>query len=176
MRSKPAIEAVSKPRFERLDPQRHDRKSFQCSETALEKYLKEQARKDQDSGACSVFVLTNDKASIIGYYTLTASSVLLTNLTPAISKRLPRYPSVPVTLLGRLAVHQAHAGQGHGSALLIDALRRASIVSTEVGSTAVIVDALHEHAARFYLKFGFEALPDQPLCLLLPMASIQTLI
>jgi hypothetical protein len=37
---------------------------------------------------------------IAGYYTLAATSVLLSDLPPELAKRLPRYPAVPATPLG----------------------------------------------------------------------------
>jgi hypothetical protein len=55
---------------------------------------------------------------IAGYYTLAAGGVLLSDLPDALTKRLPRYPSVPVARLGRLAVDAAYRGRKLGAALL----------------------------------------------------------
>jgi GNAT superfamily N-acetyltransferase len=163
-------------RFESLDAQRHDRNGFTCGEPSLERYLKEQARKEQDNHVAVVFVLTNDQQEILGYYSLSATSVLLEGLPDAQMRKLPKYPQVPTTLLGRLAVHSKHQGQGFGGDLLIDALKRAYLASLQVASWAVIVDALHEKAARFYEKYGFIALPGQPLRLFMPMKTIRVLL
>jgi GNAT superfamily N-acetyltransferase len=43
-------------------------------------------------------------------------------LLPQIAKKLPRYPLIPATLLGRLAVDERHHGEGIGEFLLMDAL------------------------------------------------------
>lgn len=75
-------------------------------------------------------------------------------------------------LLARLAVDRNHKGQGLGEYLLMHALD--SIVGTAktIGVQCVIVDAINDDAARFYKKYGFEPLTDQPLTLFLPVASI----
>jgi GNAT superfamily N-acetyltransferase len=163
-------------RFEALDAQRHDRNGFACGEVSLERYLKEQARKEQENHVAVIFVLTNDQNEILGYYSLSATSVLLEGLPDAQIKKLPRYPQVPTTLLGRLAVHLQHQGQGFGANSLIDALRRAYLASLQVASWAVVVDALHEKAAQFYEKYGFIPLPGQPLRLFMPMKTIRVLL
>jgi GNAT superfamily N-acetyltransferase len=108
-----------------------------------------------------------------GYYTLSATAVKLGELPEKTSRKLPRYPLVPATLLGRLAVDRRHQGKGHGRFLLADALFRA--VRSEIASYAVIVDAKDENARRFYLREGFLAFPDQPMKLFRPMADIAPL-
>jgi ribosomal protein S18 acetylase RimI-like enzyme len=56
-----------------------------------------------------------------------------------------------------LAVDSRYAGQGVGSHLLLNALRRVFRATQScIGVKAVVVDALHERAAGFYEKFGFQ--------------------
>ena len=98
-----------------------------------------------------------------------------TDLPEATRKRLPRYPLVPATLLGRLAVDQAYRGQGLGERLLIDALQRSLATSRSVASVAVIVDAKDETGAAFHARYGFVAFPNQPLRLFLPMKTMAAL-
>jgi hypothetical protein len=59
---------------------------------------------------------------VAGFYTLSASSVPLTDLPEAMRKTLPRYPSVPVAWIGRLAVDEPFKGMKLGAALLWDAV------------------------------------------------------
>ncbi len=157
--------------FEPFDAKIHDRNGFICNEPSLTRFIQEQARKEQESRTCSIFVLT-DGTTIVGYYTLSNTTVQLEGLPTNHSKRLPKYPNVPATLLGRLAVNQAFMAQGYGRDLLLDALKRAYSVSLEVASWAIVVDALHEKAAGFYSRYGFVALEGQPMRLFLPMATI----
>jgi predicted GNAT family N-acyltransferase len=158
-------------RFEVFNAKIHNRKEFSCTEPSLTRFIQEQARKEQESRTCNVFVLTNG-TTIAGYYTLSNTTIQLEGLPGNQSKNLPKYPNIPATLLGRLAVNQTFAGQGYGKDLLIDALKRAYLVSSEVASWAIVVDALHEEAARFYIKFGFVPFESQPLRLFLPMATV----
>jgi ribosomal protein S18 acetylase RimI-like enzyme len=116
-------------------------------------------------------VAVTDEQRIAGYYTLASASVLLSELPPRTAKKLPRYPTVPAVRMGRLAVDQAYKGQGLGAALLADALHRAA--RAEIAAHALMVDAKDEAAAAFYRHHGFIALPDSPLTLFLPLATVR---
>lgn len=111
-------------------------------------------------------------ARIAGYYTFSAFSVAGDALPHALQKKLPKYDQVPCTLLGRLAVDLEFRGQGVGSHMLVDALRRALLHSAEVASWAVFVDAKDEAAQQFYTRYGFITLPNAPRRLFLPMGTI----
>ena len=119
------------------------------------------------------FVLVLPDGAIGGYYTLSATGVKLTEFPADITRKLPRYPLVPATLLGRLAVDRAYRGRGYGRFLLADALFRA--VRSEIASFAVIVDAKDEAARSFYERESFLPFPDQPLRLFRSMADIAKL-
>jgi GNAT superfamily N-acetyltransferase len=99
--------------------------------------------------------------------------VKLSDLPAEVVRRLPRYPLVPATLLGRLAVEQRHQGKGYGRFLLADALSRA--VRSEIASFAVVVDAKDDAARHFYERESFLPFPDQPIKLFRPMADIAAL-
>ena len=88
-----------------------------------------------------------------------------------VAKKLPKYPIVPATLLGRLAVSVAFRGRGHGAMLLMDALYRTLQHSREVASADVIVDAKDAAALPFYTKYGFLELPRIERRLFLPMGT-----
>ena len=118
-------------------------------------------------------VLVLPDGAIGGYYTLSATGVKLTEFPADITRKLPKYPLVPATLLGRLAVDKIHQGRGYGRFLLADALFRA--VRSEIASFAIIVDAKDEAACRFYERESFLPFPDQPLRLFRSMADIAKL-
>lgn len=124
------------------------------------------------------FILTreSDRKTVIGYYTLSAFGVSLRDLPNEIIKKLPAYPIVPVTLLGRLALDQRYRGQELGEFLLIDALKRALKQSSQIAAAAVVVDAIDEKAAGFYRHFEFLDFPDKPGRLFLPMQTIANLL
>lgn len=74
---------------------------------------------------------------------------------------MPRYPQLPATLLGRLAVDCAQTGKRFGELLLIDALKKSLAVSKQIASLAVVAEAIDEQAAQFYLKYGFQRFNHQ---------------
>src|ERR1700752_4208742 len=98
----------------------HDRLGFSCGLEPLDTYLKKQARQDVKKRVAAAFVLTPDGQTIAGYYTLSQFSVDLGMVPQDIARRLPKYPIVPATLIGRLAVSTAFRGQGAGELLLMD--------------------------------------------------------
>lgn len=141
----------------------------------LDRYLLERARQDVARHSAAVFVAvpSNEPHVIAGYYTLSSMTVDASALPVAAARKLPRYPQLPATLLGRLAVTQPHQDRGLGEHLLIDALRRGLDATASVGSVAVVVDPIDDRARAFYEKYEFMALIDQPTRLFLPMATIQ---
>jgi ribosomal protein S18 acetylase RimI-like enzyme len=161
-------------RFEPLDAH-HDRAAFSCGIEALDRYLRQQAAQDFKKRVAAVFVLTPDGKTIAAYYALSQHSVELDLIPANLAKILPKYPMVPATLIGRLAVSRAFQGQGLGELALFDALHRCLVGSRQVASAAVIVDAKGEAAAAFYRKFGFLELPEVPTRLFLPMDTVEKL-
>jgi GNAT superfamily N-acetyltransferase len=160
-----------------LDPRVHDRKSFDCGVEPLDQYIRERAAADVRKKAAVCYVVTpdDDSSAILGYYTLSSLSVRLSGLPDAQRRRLPKYPNVPATLIGRLAVGLDYRGQGLGEFLLLDALRRALHTSDVIGSALVVVDAKDEQAAGFYLQYGFECFATDPMRLFLPMGVVAKL-
>ncbi|MEQ1685344.1 MAG: GNAT family N-acetyltransferase [Burkholderiaceae bacterium] len=151
----------------------HERTTFSCGSDVLDRYLQHQARQDADKRVAAPFVLTQPPAlRVIGYYTLSASVVSTDELPVSLAKKLPRYPQLPVTLLGRLAIDQASKGRGVGQFLLMDALRRSLRAAAGIAAMAVLVDAKDEAAEAFYRHFSFLPLQDQPRRLFLPMKTI----
>jgi GNAT superfamily N-acetyltransferase len=151
----------------------HDRAAFASGVEPLDRYLRNQARQDARKNLAAPFVLLLPDGRIAGYYTLSATSVRLGELPEPLARKLPRYPLVPATLLGRLAVDRRHQGKGYGRHLLADALHRT--IRSEIASFAVIVDAKDDDARRFYERESFLALPDQPMKLFRPTADIARL-
>lgn len=149
----------------------HGRAAFRSDSEPLNRYLREQVTQDIRRRVAACFVALADEQRIAGYYTLASASLLLTDLPASTGKKLPRYPTVPAVRMGRLAVDQAFKGQGLGGAMLTDALDRAA--RSEMAAFALMVDARDEMAAAFYRHHGFIVLPDSPLTLFLPLATVQ---
>lgn len=167
---------ADKPHFvvEPLSP-KHDRAAFSCGVEALDTYLQKQAGQDFKKRAAVPFIITPDGKTIAGYYTLSQYAVQLDAVPAEVARKLPRYPVVLATLLGRLAVSTEFRGQGLGSMLLMDALYRALRHSRDLASAGVVVDAKDPAAAAFYRKYGFLELPRIERRLFLPMGTVEQL-
>ena len=155
----------------------HDRTAFDCGVAVLNSYVQQYARQDMERGIATPYVLvpSANHTEIAGFYTLTATAVKLADLPEHTARKLPRYPLVPATLLGRLAVSLTYRGKGLGERLLVDALKRSLEASRIVGSAAVIVDAKDPSGVRFYERYGFKLLPEQDLRLFVAMKTIEML-
>jgi predicted GNAT family N-acyltransferase len=162
-------------RFELLSRE-HDRAAFRSSSKELNTYLRTLARKDAGRHISAAFVMVDEAAPamIIGYYTLSAFTIEVTEISEPLQKKLPRYPRLPATLLGRLARDERFPGTG--SLLLMNALERAFQQSSQIASLAVVADAKDERALAFYRKFGFEVLASSTNRVFLPMGTIEQMI
>ncbi len=151
----------------------HDRPGFDCGRQELNDWLRQVARQHQDKGLSRTFVAIREQepARICGYYALTLAALENRHLPAIQRKKLPR--RVPGVRLGRLAVDRRFQGKRLGELLLIDALARARRIHTEAGGIGLFVDAIDEPATGYYLRFGFQALPDNPLLLFFPVSGTE---
>ncbi len=95
------------------------------------------------------------------------------NLTRRVSAAALTITSlVPAGLIGRLAVSERSRGQGMGTLLVADAVKRSLAVREEMAIHALVVDAKDERAERFYRRFGFQSFVGQSRRLFLPFASV----
>jgi len=158
--------------IEPLDPAKHRREQFQCESPELTEFLRTRARKEMRSrsSACYVLVEEADRGRIVGYYTLSQTSVEAGQLPEPLARRLPRYRELGATLLGRLARDLAWKGRQVGRLLLIDALRRCVRYSAEVGAVAVVTDPKDDRARAFYASHGFAPLDERRM--FIPMSEL----
>ncbi len=153
---------------------KHDRAAFSCGIEILDRYLKQQAGQDARKRVAAPFLLVEKSSGIIaGYYTLSSTSIKFEELPIELSKKLPKYPIVPATLLGRLAVDKNYRQKGLGEMLLMDALYRSlkseiatiavvvdAKVKSEIATIAVVVDAKDDAGRSFYEHYDFIRFPD----------------
>jgi predicted GNAT family N-acyltransferase len=163
-------------KIEPLDSRKHIRSDFCCGENSLDNYISKQASQDLKRRVLTIFVLIDEpEFNVLAYYTLSSYTVDITILNEALAKRLPRYPKLPTTLLGRLAVDNRQKGKRFGELMLVDALKKALDTSVQVASLAVIAEALNKRAKDFYIKYGFQQFRQEPMKLYLPMRSVEEL-
>jgi GNAT superfamily N-acetyltransferase len=153
----------------------HDRTSFCCGKPLLDSYIQRLATQHEDKNMGRTYVaVVPPNPLVLGYYTISSGSIAFESVPEAIRRKLPTYP-IPVAHLGRLAVDQSARGRRLGEFLLMDALARCLRISEQIGIHCVDVVAIDDDAARFYLKYGFLPLEDDPLHLLMPMKLVKKL-
>lgn len=151
----------------------HDRVTFSCGNEQLDRYLHLVATQDKKKNIAIPYVIFDrDRQTIIGYYTLSMSGINLEQLPAQITKKLPKYPIVGVTLIGRLAVSSDYKGSDWGKLLIMDALHRSLTASKATASFAVVVDTIDDAAVRFYQRFDFQPFPDSSTKLFRTMTNI----
>lgn len=154
---------------------RHDRASFDCGEPALNEFLQRHARQSHERGAAKTFLAIPQPESkiIMGFYSLCPASIEYARTPEIVRKGLARHV-LPVFRLGRLAVNRPFQGLGLGGQLILAAGRRCLLAAAEVGGVALLIDAKNERVAKWYSSYGAVSLRDSPLCLLLPLATVET--
>lgn len=144
---------------------------FDCGKPPLNDFLVKYALQNQASGGARTYALTRGD-SVIGYYSLAPASVTPEEAPARVVKGQGRYP-VPAILMARFAIDNREQGRGFGKSLLRDALRRALNGAEAIGGRAFLVHAKDDDARAFYLKFGMEESPTNPLHLFLLFKDIR---
>ena len=153
----------------------HDLSSFDCGTPSLNEWLQRFARQNQQADAAKVYVAHHRDNIVVGYHSLTASSVRRDDAPARVVKGLANHP-IGVVLLGRLAVDRGQKGKGLGRALLLDALTRTAQAAGTIGIRALLVHAIGEDAKRFYLHFNFEVSPVDSMHLMLLLKDLRALL
>ncbi|MGN8059121.1 GNAT family N-acetyltransferase [Pedobacter sp. 22163] len=140
---------------------KHDKEGFDSETPLLDNYIRRQASQDVKKDLSAVYVLPDENDKVLGYYTLSSSSISRMDMpVDLIRKFPPSYADLPAVLLGRLAVDKDSKGNGYGPHLLMDAMERTLGLADQLGVLALIVDPIDQKAVDFYQKYGFILLPD----------------
>jgi len=154
---------VARLRGPRPLDRRDARDGFRCGVASLDTWLVEHAPGADAAGSARTYVVVDEKQDrVVGYYALTVASLERDEATGRASKGMPHHP-IPAMLLARLAVDESVQGDGVGATLLADAMERTLLVAQETGIRLLLVHAVNAEARSFYLHFGFEASPSDPM-------------
>ena len=151
----------------------HGIEGFDCGKLSLNDWLKTRAL-DNEGRASRTYVVV-ERASppagqVVGYYTLATGGVALSEIRGKYRHNLPN--PVPVIVLGRLAVDHRHHGFGIGPAMLREAMQRTLDISQAAGARMLMVHAIDDDAAAFYLRYGFHVFPTGSRTMFLPVETI----
>lgn len=138
--------------------------AFSSGDSGLDNYVRTRAWANHIEGASRCFV-TCGGGRVVGFYALAAAAVERGSAPGRVRRNMP--DPVPVILLSRLAVDRGEQGKGLGRHLLRDAIARSVEAADLIGVRAILVHAVGDGARSFYVRFGFESSPTDPLHLLL---------
>lgn len=156
-----------------LEPinKRHRRGAFDCGDHSLNEFLRKFARQNDARNISKTIVAIDADNYVRGFYSVSAAAIEFSEVPDDLARRIPKYP-IPAARIGRLAVDRPVQGSGLGAQLLLDALKRIYLSSSQLAIKVVLVDALNDQARAFYEHFGFMRLPGEESRLFLPIETI----
>ncbi len=147
----------------------HDLSDFDCGEPSLNDWLRHRALKNESRFSRTYVVCEGNR--VVAYFCIAAGAVERGAAPGKVRRNAPE--TIPVSVIGRLAVDRAHAGKGLGADILSDALRRIAVASQSIGIGAVLVHAKDDASRRFYLRCAeFIEYPEDSRTLFLPIETI----
>jgi GNAT superfamily N-acetyltransferase len=147
----------------------HDLSDFDCGEPVLNDWLRHRALKNE-SRFSRTYVVCEDNR-VVGYFCISAGAVERAAAPGRVRRNAP--DTIPISIIGRLAVDRNYAGRGLGADILSDALRRIAVASQSIGIGAVLVHAKDDAAKRFYLRCAeFIEYPEDSRTLFLPIETV----
>jgi len=147
----------------------HDLSDFDCGEPALNDWLRHRALKNESRFSRTYVVCEGNR--VVAYFCISAGAVERAAAPGKMRRNAP--DTIPVSIIGRLAVSRNQAGKGLGADILSDALRRIAVASQSIGIGAVLVQAKDEAAKRFYLRCAeFVEYPADSRTLFLPIETV----
>lgn len=147
----------------------HDLSAFDCGEPALNEWLRHRAFKNESRFSRTYVVCEGTR--VVAYFCISAGAVERRAAPGKVRRNAP--DTIPVSVIGRLAVSRDHAGKGLGADMLSDALRRIAVASQSIGIGAVLVHAKDDAAKRFYMKCAeFIEYPADSRTLFLPIETV----
>lgn len=147
----------------------HDLSDFDCGMPVLNEWLKHRALKNESRFSRTYVVCHGNR--VVAYFCISAGAVERSAAPGKVRRNAP--DTIPVSVIGRLAVSRDHAGRGLGADLFSDALRRIAVASKSIGIGAVLVHAKDDQAKRFYMACAeFIEYPADSHTLFLPIETV----
>ena len=137
----------------------------------MDDWLHRYAGQNRRNNTAATWVIADQDHRVAAYATLSMTAIDHTAAPARLRKAAP--DPVPALLVGRLAVDEAFAGLGVGTAMVRHLLATAVEVNLSAACKAVVVTALHEQARAWWLQLGFAPFEDAGLELYLLTADIQ---
>lgn len=152
---------------------RFDRSGFCSGKSELDEWLIKYARQSESRFETRTFLaVETETMRVVGYYSSRVSLVKPNEADQSLLSSFSHKYPLPAYLLAKLAVDEEFQSRGLGSLLLAHALRRAVEINANTGLQLVVVDAIDNDAAAFYLRYEFARFRDSSSSLFLPMKTV----
>ncbi len=147
----------------------HDVTSFDSGQPALDEWLRHRALQNESRFSRTYVVCAESR--VVAYFCISAGAIERAAAPGKVRRNAP--DTIPVSIIGRLAVDREFSGKGLGASILSDALRRIAVASQSIGIGAVLVHAKNDAAKRFYLSCAeFIEYPQDSRALFLPIETV----
>lgn len=151
--------------------EKHDLHEFDCGVPALNEWLNGHAMDAAKRGTARTYVWTDVGSDrVVAYYAITPHTVRRDEVSSSLASGLL---VIPGYLLAKLALDQALRGQGLGGELLHDALSRMVEAADVASGRLIVVDAIDDTAAKFYQRYDFQPVKDNPRRLVIKIATVR---
>ncbi|MDQ2079641.1 GNAT family N-acetyltransferase [Xanthobacteraceae bacterium Astr-EGSB] len=156
---------------------RHDASRFSNGHhPSLDAWLRDRALASEGLSVRIYVVCAADEPDrVVGYVSI-ATAMEQRAVLPSAKLRRGMPDQVPLLLIARFAVDENWGGEGVGSALLVDALRRCLAASAIAGARGIIAHAIDEPAVAFYDRHGFVRSPFGERIMLMPIETARQLV
>lgn len=153
---------------------KHDRRSFDCGDVAMNEFLHRYARQSHDAGGAKTFLAIDnaDNSTVLGFYSVAPGALAYADTPELLRRGLARH-DVPGFRLARIATHIRLQGKGLGGQLLAAAARRCLRAAAEIGGLVLIIDAKNDRAAEWYVGYGAVPLINKPLTLVMSLSTFE---
>ena len=176
---------MTRPRttIETFDPAKHDRTAFSCGIVQVDNFFRKTANKLQKADNIRVRVMSTDEGDLVGFYAINAHAVAYDKLPDRFARNRPGHGLIPAAYISMIGVDRRFQGLGYGGELLVDCLVRIAQIADVLGTAVVMLDILDcgsqelvEKRRLLYRRYGFEALPSDPLRMFLPVTTVRELL
>ena len=127
---------------------KHDLSVFDCGAPALNEWLRHRALKNESRFSRTYVVCDGDR--VVAYFCICAGAVERAAAPGRVRRNAP--DTIPISVIGRLAVSRDHAGRGLGTDILSNALRRIAVASQSIGIGACRPGPRTDAAKQFYMN------------------------
>lgn len=151
----------------------HDVVSFSCGEEEIDRHLKWDAMRHNQSnmGTTHVAVDRTEGSVVHGFYSCRVSELSVSQKPSGIKKL--KGESMPIIAVTHFGTRQEAQRRGVGERMLFDMYRRAQMLSRHVGCHAVCLQALNDGVVDFYKKYSMDTYGLNPKNLWIPISTIE---